>query len=62
VDYSIDGDTGAAAPAATPDQSTADMVGTDSTLGRGGRTGEPAMAGDTLGARAADSAAGRPPR
>jgi hypothetical protein len=51
-EYSVDGDTGAAAPATVPDQSTADMVGTDSTLGTGGRTGEPAMAGDTAGARA----------
>lgn len=73
TDYGEDGDTGAAAPAAAPDMSTAEMIGPDSTLGVGGRTGRPGIAGDTVGARgigpdsvargaaaaAADSAAAR---
>ena len=52
-EYSRDGDTGAAAPAASPDQSTAKMIGPDSALGTGGRTGEPGVAGDTMGSRGA---------
>lgn len=50
TDY-VEGDTGAAAPAAAPDSSTARMIGPDSGAGMGGRTGRPGMAGDTLGAR-----------
>lgn len=47
TEYEVDGDTGAAAPATTLDQNTAKMQGADSTPGVGGRTGVPAMAGDS---------------
>lgn len=50
TEYLDDGDTGAAAPATTLDQNTAERLGADSTLGVGGRTGEGAVAGDTTGA------------
>ena len=51
TEYEQDGDTGAASPNASPDMNTAKMNGPDSTLGVGGRTGEPGIAGDTVGAR-----------
>ena len=52
TDYSADGDTGAASPGTAPDMSTAKMgEGPDSTLGVGGRTGAPGVAGDTLSSR-----------
>lgn len=57
TEYGADGDTGQAAPAASPDNSTAQMQNRDSALGAGGRTGRPGVAGDTLGSR--DQAAGR---
>jgi len=50
-EYADDGDTGAAAPATSPDQSTARMIGPDSGPSPENRTGRPGMAGDTLGAR-----------
>ena len=75
-DYAKDGDTGQAAPAASPDQSTAKMIGPDSGPAAGQRTGQRGVAGDTLTAQrpaagisdstvraGADSARrGRPPR
>ena len=60
-DYAKDGDTGAAAPAVEGggyDQSTADMIGPDSSRGTQGRTGTPGAAGDTMGQRG--TPAGRP--
>ena len=53
-DYAKDGDTGAAAPAVEGggyDQSTAKMIGPDSSLGTQGRSGTPGVAGDTTGER-----------
>jgi hypothetical protein len=61
-EYAQDADTGAAAPAVEGggyDQSTADMIGSDSTLGTQRRTGTPGAAGDTMGQRG--TPAGRPP-
>ena len=49
TDYEKDADTGAAAPAASPDMSTAKMAGPDS--GKSERTGDAGVAGDTLTGR-----------
>jgi hypothetical protein len=55
--HASDGDTGAAAPATVRDMSATPNVG-DSTKGVSNPTGQPGMAGDTLGARARDSTPG----
>ena len=55
--HATDGDTGAAAPATVRDMSATPNVG-DSTTGVSNPTGQPAMAGDTMGARARDSSKG----
>src|SRR5688572_10277746 len=55
--HATDGDTGAAAPATVRDMSATPNVG-DSTTGVANPTGQPAMAGDTMGARARDSSKG----
>ena len=70
-EYAEDGDTGAAAPATEGgyDASTAKMIGPDSGPGMNARTGQPGVAGDTMGSRGmpagrTDSAtrSGIPPR
>ncbi len=55
--HATDGDTGAAAPATVRDMSATPNVG-DSTTGVANPPGQPAMAGDTMGARARDSSKG----
>ena len=55
--HATDGDTGAAAPATVRDMSATPNVG-DSTTGVANPTGQPAIAGDTMGARARDSSKG----
>jgi hypothetical protein len=55
--HSTDGDTGAAAPATVRDMSATPNVG-DSTSGVANATGQPSIAGDTMGARARDSTPG----
>ena len=55
--HATDGDTGAAAPATVRDMSATPNVG-DSTAGVANPTGQPASAGDTMGARARDSSKG----
>ncbi|HEV7992923.1 MAG TPA: hypothetical protein VGP25_13920 [Gemmatimonadaceae bacterium] len=55
--HATDGDTGAAAPATVRDMSATPNVG-DSTTGVSNPTGQPSVAGDTLGARARDSTPG----
>src|SRR3954464_3615126 len=55
--HATDGDTGAAAPATTRDMSATPNVG-DSTTGTSNPTGQPRIAGDTMGARARDSSKG----
>ena len=52
-EYANDGDTGAAAPATEGgyDQSTAEMIDRDTSLGMDARTGTPGAAGDTMGER-----------
>jgi hypothetical protein len=52
--HATDGDTGAAAPATVRDMSATPNAG-DSTTGVSNPTGQPAMAGDTMGARMRDS-------
>ena len=52
--HATDGDTGAAAPATVRDMSATPNVG-DSTAGVSNPTGQPAMAGDTMGGRMRDS-------
>jgi hypothetical protein len=55
--HATDGDTGAAAPATVRDMSATPGVG-DSTAGVSNPTGQPSIAGDTMGARARDSTPG----
>ena len=55
--HATDGDTGAAAPATVRDMSATPNVG-DSTTGVANPTGQPNVAGDTMGARARDSSKG----
>jgi hypothetical protein len=55
--HATDGDTGAAAPATVRDMSATPQLG-DSTAGVANPTGQPSVAGDTLGARARDSSPG----
>ena len=55
--HATDGDTGAAAPATVRDMSATPNVG-DSTTGVSNPTGQPSIAGDTMGARARDSTPG----
>ena len=55
--HATDGDTGAAAPATVRDMSATPNVG-DSTTGVSNPTGQPAMAGDTMGARRRDATPG----
>ena len=55
--HATDGDTGAAAPATVRDMSATPNVG-DSTTGVANPTGQPSIAGDTMGARARDSTPG----
>ena len=55
--HATDGDTGAAAPATTRDMSATPNV-PDSTAGVSNPTGQPAVAGDTMGARSRDSSKG----
>jgi hypothetical protein len=55
--HATDGDTGAAAPATVRDMSATPNAG-DSTTGVANPTGQPAMAGDTMGARLRDSSKG----
>lgn len=52
-EYAEDGDTGAAAPATEGgyDQSTAEMIDRDTSLGTQARSGTPGVAGDTMGER-----------
>ena len=52
--HATDGDTGAAAPATVRDMSATPNAG-DSTAGVANPSGQPAMAGDTMGARQRDS-------
>ena len=52
--HATDGDTGAAAPATVRDMSATPNAG-DSTAGVANPSGQPAMAGDTMGARMRDS-------
>jgi hypothetical protein len=52
--HATDGDTGAAAPATVRDMSATPNAG-DSTAGVANATGQPASAGDTMGARMRDS-------
>jgi len=52
--HATDGDTGAAAPATVRDMSATPNAG-DSTTGVANPTGQPASAGDTMGARMRDS-------
>lgn len=64
-DYANDGDTGAAAPAVEGggyDQSTAEKIGSDSSPGTQGRTGEPGVAGDSTGGRPPTLPSSPPPR
>ena len=55
--HATDGDTGAAAPATVKDMSATPQVG-DSTTGVSNPTGQPASAGDTMGARVRDRTPG----
>jgi hypothetical protein len=55
--HATDGDTGAAAPATVRDMSATPNAG-DSTTGVANPTGQPNVAGDTMGARARDSSKG----
>ena len=55
--HATDGDTGAAAPATVRDMSATPNAG-DSTAGVANPTGQPGMAGDTMGARMRDSSKG----
>ena len=55
--HATDGDTGAAAPATVRDMSATPNA-PDSTAGVANPTGQPAMAGDTMGARVRDSSKG----
>lgn len=55
--HATDGDTGAAAPATVRDMSATPNAG-DSTSGVANPTGQPGMAGDTMGARMRDSSKG----
>ena len=55
--HATDGDTGAAAPATVRDMSATPNAG-DSTTGVANPTGQPGMAGDTMGARMRDSSKG----
>ena len=55
--HATDGDTGAAAPATVRDMSATPNA-PDSTTGVANPTGRPAIAGDTMGARARDSSKG----
>ena len=55
--HATDGDTGAAAPATVRDMSATPSA-PDSTAGVAKATGQPAMAGDTMGARARDASKG----
>ena len=52
--HATEGDTGAAAPATVRDMSATPNAG-DSTTGVANPSGQPAMAGDTMGARTRDS-------
>ena len=52
--HGTDGDTGAAAPATVRDMSATPNAG-DSTAGVANATGQPSMAGDTMGGRMRDS-------
>ena len=55
--HATDGDTGAAAPATVRDMSATPNA-QDSTAGVSNPTGQPNVAGDTMGARARDSSKG----
>ena len=55
--HATDGDSGAAAPATVRDMSATPNVG-DSTAGVSNPTGQPNVAGDTMGARMRDSTKG----
>ncbi len=55
--HATDGDTGAAAPATVRDMSATPNA-PDSTAGVSNPTGQPNVAGDTMGARARDSSKG----
>ena len=55
--HATDGDSGAAAPATVRDMSATPQAG-DSTAGVANATGQPASAGDTMGARAKDRTPG----
>jgi hypothetical protein len=55
--HATDGDTGAAAPATVRDMSATPSA-PDSTAGVSNPTGQPNVAGDTMGARARDSSKG----
>jgi hypothetical protein len=55
--HATDGDTGAAAPATVRDMSATPNA-RDSTAGVSNPTGQPNVAGDTMGARARDSSKG----